>query len=78
MSTPACGRRDNSPVEEIGFKVEQSERALDLGQALGAHVQVTSGGMQRGMPQEALHDGDLDTVFQTVSCKAVPLMPSSA
>jgi hypothetical protein len=35
-------------------------------------VQVTSGGMQRGMPQEALHDGDLDTVFQTVSCKAVP------
>ena len=53
------------------LKVEQSQRALNLGQAFGAHVEVAGGGVERGVTQERLDDGDLDAVLQAVGGEAV-------
>jgi len=41
-------------------------------------VEVAGGGVERGVTQEHLDDGDLDAVFQAMGGEAVPIMPSSA
>ena len=40
--TPARGRSGNSCRDQWGLKVQQSQRALTLGQAFGAHVEVAN------------------------------------
>src|SRR5512144_2076240 len=39
-------------------ELQQLERALDLGQALLAHMQINRSGREARMAQQPLHDGD--------------------
>src|ERR1035441_9273514 len=58
--------------------LEHSQRALNLGQALGAHVEVARRRVERGVTQERLDDRDLDAVFQAMGGEAVAQAVDSA
>src|SRR5881628_2044682 len=70
-STSFSGLKYVSELMKWSTKVEQSQRALDLGQAFGAHMQIASGGVQRGVAQEHLDDGDFDPVLQAMGSETV-------
>jgi hypothetical protein len=64
LAQSGAGGHGSGPGGGDGGEVDEIQRTLDLGDPLPAYVEVEGGGLEAGMSEQLLHDGQFDAGFQ--------------